>query len=331
MNMSTQMIFRWGILGCGKIAGKFAGDLKHSEGGKLVACASRDYSKAQLFALQHDIPLCFGDYESMLQSDEVDIVYIATPHNMHVAHTLLCTQYTKHVLCEKPLGVNRHQVMDMTTAAKENGVFLMEALWTAFLPAIKEVKHEIEKGIIGDVRHIRADFGFKAVYNPESRLFNPSLAGGSLLDIGIYPIFIAMWLLGMPVEVEASIHKALTGVDDECTMLLTFEEGRTASLHCTVSCDTATTCEITGTEGSIVIPFRFHEQERFTVLRKGVEDAVYQTGITGKGYFHEIEHVHKCLSLGLTESPVMSHGFSLSLIEVMDTIRKKAGIVYPFE
>ncbi len=329
--MSTQGIFRWGILGCGKIAGKFADDLQHSAGGKLVACASRDDTKAQLFASQHNIPLCFGDYESMLQNEEVDIIYIATPHNMHMEHSMLCIQHKKHVLCEKPMGVNSHQVTETTTAARENGVFLMEALWTAFLPAIKEVKQEIEKGIIGDIRHLHADFGFKAAYDPESRLFNPSLAGGSLLDIGIYPIFMAMWLLGKPLEVATSVHKALTGVDDECTMMLTFEGDRTASLHSTVSCDTATTCEITGTAGSIVIPSRFHEQDRFIVRRKGAEDVLYHTGITGKGYFHEIEHVHECLSHGLTESPVMSHAFSMALIEVMDDIRKKAGIVYPFE
>jgi len=305
--------------------------LQYSKTGRLMACASRDLSKAESFAKLHNAPLYFGDYESMLKSEEVDIVYIATPHNMHFENVLLCARYKKHVLCEKPLAVNKRQVLEMTQTAKEHGIFLMEALWTAFLPAIIQVKKEIEQGTLGETRHIQADFGFKAEFHKDSRLFNPQLAGGSLLDIGIYPIFIALWLLGKPVDIQASVHKTITGVDDECAMMLTFANGQTANLYSTVTCDTKTSCIINGTEGSIVIPSRFHEQETFIILKKGSSDEVRHAGIVGKGYYHEIEHVHKCLSLGLSESPIMTHDFSMALIDVMDTIREKAGIVYPFE
>ena len=329
--MSKKKIVHWGILGCGKIANKFAADLMHSNSGKLMACASRDMAKAQAFAEQHNVPQYYGDYASMLEDGDVDIIYIATPHNLHFEITLLCARYKKHILCEKPLAVNKRQVLEMTQTAKEHRIFLMEALWTAFLPAIIQVKEEVEQGTLGEIRHIQADFGFKSPFNKDSRLFNPALAGGSLLDIGIYPIFIAMWLLGKPLDIQASIHKTLTGVDDECAMMLTFANGQTASLYSTVSCDTETSCIITGTEGSILIPSRFHEQETFIIQKKGYTDEVRHAGIVGKGYYHEIEHVHECLSLGLTESPIMTHDFSMALIDVMDTVREKAGIVYPFE
>lgn len=329
--MKSGQKLRWGILGCGKIASKFAEDMRISKTGIIVACAARDAERAGSFAAQYDIPLHFGDYNALAKCQEVDVVYIATTHNFHEEHAIICMQHGKHVLCEKPLAVNLAQTISMQEMAQRNRVFLMEALWTAFLPAIVKLKEDIRSGIIGEIRHIRADFGFKVPYDPASRLFNPALAGGSLLDIGIYPLFMATWLCGMPDKILAIASKAPSGVDNECSVLLRYPDNCSAFLYATVTCHTDTTCEIFGTQGKITIPSRFHEQHSYILSVPEMEDEVTEAGILGRGYVHEIDHVHDCLKAGLTESPVMTHLMSRQIASLMDQIRSLTGITYPFE
>jgi predicted dehydrogenase len=297
----------------------------------LYAIASRDIEKAKDFAQKYEVLQYFIEYAELAKCAEVDAVYIATPHSFHFEHTTLALSCSKAVLCEKPLTVNYALATQLFDLAKSKKCFLMEAMWTAFLPAIKEVKEKIESGMIGEVRHIRADFGFKSVFDPQSRLFNRDLAGGSLLDIGIYPLFISLWLLGIPENVEAKANLTETGVDDECTVLLHFKNGATASLYTTLLMHTDTNCEIYGINGKISIPSRFHEQDRFTINTKDNIPEVFIQERIGLGYYHEIEHFNECLTKGLIESPIMTYQFSLNLIRIMDDIRKKIGLIYKWD
>jgi len=322
---------KWGILGCGKIAHKFASDLLLSESGVLFACASRNKDKAQEFAEKFDAVVFFDNYFELATCPEVDVIYVATPHSFHFEQTLLCLEHKKHVLCEKPMGLNEIQVKSMIAAATKNKVFLMEAMWTAFLPAIIQVKQMVNAGEIGDIRHIKADFGFRTLFDAQSRLFNPHLAGGSLLDIGIYPLYISLLLSGYPSFVQSIAHLSDTGVDDECTILLQFPSGATASLYSTLICDTDTICEIYGTKGKITIPTRFHEQTHFYLQLNGDDEIEIKSGKKGFGYFHEIEHTNACILNNMTESNIMTHSLSLQLVRLMDDIRKQCGLIYPSE
>jgi predicted dehydrogenase len=329
--MEDNKKIKWGILGCGKIAHKFASDLALSDSGVLHACASRNEDQAREFAHKYGAKVYFDNYLSLAACDEVDVIYIATPHSFHGEHTLLCIKHYKHVLCEKPMGLNEKQVKTMISEAKKHQVFLMEAMWTAFLPAIQGAVKMIHTGLLGDIRHMKADFGFQAGFDPQSRLFNPDLAGGSLLDIGIYPLFISLLVAGYPEYVQSMVHLATTGVDDECAIQLQYASGATASLYSTITCHTDTVCEIFGTKGKITIPKRFHEQDHFYLQLNGQEPTVVTCGKTGLGYYHEIEHVNDCIRKNITESKVMTHGLSQQLIKLMDEIRKQSGLVYPSE
>jgi len=329
--MNQNKKIQWGILGCGKIAHKFAGDLALSETSELFACASRNGDQAREFAIKHKATAYFNDYISLASCTDIDVIYIATPHSFHHEQSLLCLTNKKHVLCEKPMGLNEGQVRSMVATATKNKVFLMEAVWTAFLPAILQVIQIIREGRIGEIRHIKSDFGFQATFDPQSRLFNPDLAGGSLLDIGIYPIFISLLVSGYPTSVLSMAHLAATGVDDECTIMLQYPSGATASLYSTLTCDTDTICEIYGTKGKITIPKRFHEQDHFYMQLKGEDCTEIKSGKKGLGYYHEIEHTNACIQNNMLESNIMTHSLSLQLISLMDEIRKQSGISYPSE
>lgn len=328
--MPPSNAIRWGILGCGKIAHKFASDLLLTEYGQLYACASKDKQKAADFATKYDAVKYFDSYESLAACEEIDVIYIATPHSFHHDHSILCMRMGKNVLCEKPMAIQQAQLQAMIEVVKYHNVFLMEAMWTAFLPAIIEVKDKVSAGVIGSVRHLSADFGFQSIYDPESRLYNPLLAGGSLLDIGIYPLYISLLILGMPKTIQAKAHIAPTRVDDECTILLSYEDGATASLYCSVTCHTDTKCEIYGTKGNIKIPGRFHEQDHYFLQHQDGPSVQFNIGKKGYGYYHEAKHVNDCLLNGVKESPSMPFQTSLQLVQLMDEIRTQIGVIYPF-
>ena len=321
---------KWGILGCGRIARKFADDLSLSKTGYLYACASRDKENAQNFADKYGAEKIFTDYESLANCKEIDAIYIATPHSHHFEHTALCLNVKKAVLCEKPLSVNQQLTDQLFDLARQNHVLLMEAMWTAFLPGIIAVKNEIQKGTIGHVRHLTADFGFQGSFEPKGRLYDINLAGGSLLDIGIYPLFISIYLLGMPENLYASGHIIDTGVDDECAILLQYSNSATAALYSTVSMMTDTKCEIFGTKGKILIPGRFHEQSCYFLETENGSQKV-EAGKSGHGYYHEIEHFNQCLFNNILESNVMNHKMSQNIAKLMDLTRKKIGLTYPWD
>lgn len=321
--ISREKKIRWGILGCGKIAEKFASDLELSENAALVACASRIFEKSKRFAKKYQATYFYDSYLELATCPDVDVIYIATPNSFHLEHSLLCLKNKKAVLCEKPLALNKFQVEEIIQVAKENNVFLMEAMWTSCLPNILQIQNTIKSGKIGEIIHLTADFGFKVDYNPKSRLFDPTLGGGSLLDIGIYPLYISLLLMGKPAKIQSSLRYTKLGVDASFSVLLSYTDEKTASLFSSFETFTAIKCEIYGTKGKIIIPSNFHEQSQHTIIIDGLTGQLIQSELVGLGYFHEIEHVNECLYQGLNESYLMPLKMSMNLIELMDEIRSK--------
>ncbi len=326
-------IIRWGILGAGRIAHKFASDLRLVNDAQLIAVGSRNIKTANEFADQYNAPHRHDSYEALALNPDVDIIYIATPHNLHYENTMLCLNHSKAVLCEKPFAMNSQQVREMITLARGEKIFLMEALWTKFLPQFNKVKQMINNGLVGEIKSIRADFGFKPAPPVPARLFDPALGGGTLMDIGIYNVFITLSLLGKPGIIDATITPAPTGVDEQCAVVFKYKNGAIAQLFSTNASNTATEADISGTEGRIRLTSRFHELTatiQFTAGKSHESQAVpFEKDSSGHGYQYEARHAGDCIRNGLTESPVMSHQDSLDLIETLDAIRKIAGIHYP--
>ncbi|MEE2773011.1 MAG: Gfo/Idh/MocA family oxidoreductase [Bacteroidota bacterium] len=318
---------KWGIIGLGKIAGKFAGDLQKVEEAILYGVASRNMEKAEEFKEDFHAEKAFGSYEAILKDEEVDVIYVATPHVYHAEITKDCLHHGKAVLCEKPFAMNRSQVEEMIALAKEKNIFLMEALWTKFLPHFKAVEETIKTGKYGKIKAIKADFGFKADYNPEKRLFNKDLGGGSLLDIGIYPVFLAHHFLGMPDSVQAEAIIGKTGVDERCDIRFHYNNGTSAELFSTLQEDSGTTAEIELENGKITMHSRFHEPTSAQFEIDGKME-IRNYGVTTKGYNFEAEHVTKMLQQGKKESDIMSFQDSLELISLLDSIREKIDLQY---
>ncbi|QJX47706.1 Gfo/Idh/MocA family oxidoreductase [Hymenobacter taeanensis] len=323
--------YNWAIMGLGQIAHKFAESLTLLPNARLHAVASRTGAKAEEFAAQYGVPHAVGSYEELLTVPDVDVVYIATPHTEHYANTLLCLRAGLPVLCEKPFAVNTVQAQEMRRVAEEKGVFLMEAFWTRFFPAIHKALEVVASGTIGEVKHLAADFGFVAPYNPEGRLFNPVLAGGSLLDIGVYPLFISKLFLGEPQAIRAVATLADTGVDVNCAMALAYASGATASLFSTIAAQTDNQCILYGTQGQLHLTGRFHAASGIMLKLPNQEPQVIPCEKQGFGYHYEAEHVQQCLTQGLTQSPLLPLQFTQELMQQLDAIRQQIGLRYPME
>lgn len=324
---------RWGILGCGKIAHKFANDLQWVSDGELFAVASRDASRGDAFGHKHGARHIFASYEDLVRSPEVDAIYVATPHGMHYEHVMLCLRHNKAVLCEKAFSLNLALAREMVDYARRQKVFLMEAFWTKFLPQYQQVMAMVRSGRIGEVKMIQADFGFKAPEPKAQRLFDPLLGGGSLLDIGIYPVFLAQSILGKPTQVHAFITPYESGVDEQAAITLKFAGGALAVLSSTFAVDTPVEAMIAGTEGRIIMRNRFHNAMATVelVMNRGEPLPIEVDREEGYGYQFEARHVNECLRKGLTESPVMTHADTLMLMETLDRIRKSCEVRYPVD
>lgn len=322
---------RWGILGCGKIANKFAADLKLVTDATLTAVGSRDIQRSNDFAKTYGAPYAFDSYEALVSSNEVDVIYVATPHGFHYEHVLLCLNHGKAVLCEKALALNSRQVKEMIEMSRRKKVFLMEAFWTKFLPQYQRVKELIGTGSIGDVRWIQADFGFMSPDPVPQRLYDPLLGGGALLDIGIYPVFLALSILGRPDTITAEMEPCPSGVDKQIAITMRFATGALATLSATFDAETPVEAAIAGSKGYIKIKNRFHNATSIIELATGKEtpQEMPVPRESGYGYQFEARHVTACVRDKLIESPVMSHQDSLLLMETLDRIRQECGIVYP--
>lgn len=320
--------YNWGIIGPGKIAGKFAEDLEHVPGAKLYAIASRSLDRAQEFSSRFNATKSYGSYEELVKDEEVDIIYVATPHVYHYEHTLLCLRNNKAVLCEKPFAMNKEQVKEMIKVAREEKVFLMEALWTYFLPHYKYVLDLVEKEKYGKLKGLKADFGFAAPFLPEKRLYNKKLGGGSLLDIGIYPVFAALSLLGEPDEITANATLCETGVDNTCNIKFTYRNGAVAELASAIDKELPTTAELEFEKATVIVNTRFHEPSSVMVKAENTQEEKKVFDVHTRGYNFEAEHVQEMLSQNRTESTVMTFEKSLALIDLLDQIRAKIGLEY---
>lgn len=323
-------MINWGIISTGKIANAFAHDFHYVPSGHLLAVASRSLDKAQAFAQTHQIPHAYGSYEALINDPNIQAIYIATPHHSHFELTLQCLNKGKAVLCEKPITVNSQQLQDLITTAKANDCFLMEAMWTYFLPPIVQVRKWIQEGRIGQVRAIKAEFGYKGKFDPKGRLFNPDLAGGALLDIGIYPISLATILFNQSVEhIYAVAQIGTTGVDEYNSILLTYPDGGIAELSSSLVNSFHCNAYIYGTEGHIHIP-RFW-QTKSAHLQNANERIHFEDQREAKGFCFETEAVNQLLLAGKKESDIASHARSLEVMQIMDEVRRQIGLRYPFE
>jgi len=321
--------FHWGIVGTGKIAGKFAEDLQLLENAVLYGVASRSKERAKTFAHKHRAIHFFDSYEGLAKCGKLDAVYVATPHTVHCENTLLYLENKVPVLCEKPFAMNARQVQQMIIAACQNDTFLMEALWTRFIPTTQKVLDFIEAGAIGDIKMLKADFGFKAPFLPDGRLFKRELGGGALLDVGLYPVFLALMLLGKPRQINAMASFGPTNVDESCAMLFQYPNDAIAILDASVVVKTNTEAFIYGDKGTLHLPARFHHPAKLEVNiyeEKGFEISI---PYKGNGYYHEAMEVMECVAAGKKESDRFPLKSSLELIETLDAVRKEAGIVYP--
>ena len=324
-------VIHWGILGCGHIARKFASDLKLVKDARLVAAGSRSMAKATAFAEVFPVEHLHDSYEALAANPEVDVIYIATPHSLHYENTLLCLQHGKAVLCEKPFALNSRQTRAMVELAIQKKVFLMEALWSKFLPQYIKVQELLRAGKLGTVKSVLASFGFRPLPPVSPRLYDPLLGGGSLMDIGIYNVFMAMGILGKPDSIEASMTPATTGVDEQCAVLFKYKDGAMAQLFSTFTTDLATEVDICGTEGRIRLTTRFFDPTariEWFPGRLDTREVIEVDREEGFGYQYEARHVTECLQQGLTESPVIRFEDTLALMETLDAIRKVAGIKY---
>lgn len=319
---------KWGIIGLGKIANKFASDLQLSDNSILYGVASRNLVKAKKFGQKYQSVNFYGSYEELAQNPEIDVIYIATPHTFHFENTMMCLKHDKAVLCEKPLGINSDEVRAMIKEAKSRKLFLMEGLWTRFIPATEKLIELLRDRVIGDVIFIRADFGFKADLDFEGRVYNKKLGGGSLLDIGIYPIYLSLITLGIPTNISAMARMSKTEVDSYCSMLFDYENSAKAILESTVEADTPIEAHIYGSEGFIKLHRRFHHTEKISIYKNGKLNKTYDIKYSGEGYLHEIEEVNDCLIRNALESDKLPHKTSLDLITIIDRVKDKIGLSY---
>ncbi|UCH84338.1 MAG: Gfo/Idh/MocA family oxidoreductase [Candidatus Latescibacterota bacterium] len=322
---------RWGILGPGAISRKFVVDLKTVHGTDIIAVGSRSQDRATQFASEFDIPRVHASYDALADDGQVDAIYVGTPHTFHKEHTILCLRHGKHVLCEKPFAINAVEAAEMVQVAKEHRCVLMEAMMTRHLPAMVKVRELIADGAIGEVRMITAGFGFRAEFDPKSRLFDPALGAGALLDLGVYPLSLAFMLLGEPATIDARARLGETGVDEEAAVLFGYPDGALAVLTMAIRLDIPREAYILGTRGRIKIWPRWWVPSRISLKKPGGDEQILDLPFKGGGYAHEAEAFMDVIRSGRLESEVMSLDESLSIMRTMDTIRAQWGLRYPVE
>lgn len=329
LRLMTPRIYNWAILGCGKIAGKFSQDLQLLPNARLYAAASRDLKKAVEFAARHGFEKAYGSYEEMAADPAVDIVYIATPHSHHHDHAILCMEQGKSVLVEKAFALTAAQCTEMIDAARRNGCFLMEAFWTRFQPSFQKVMEVLESDELGRPAMMRSEFCFHSPFDPGNRLYNLSLGGGSLLDIGIYPVFWSLQLFGVPSEIQATVDLAPTGADRSIAMTFKYPGNEIAQLASSFAVCSETRTEIWCEKGFIRSRRIDPSTVSVTVARKDKpEEEIKFHFDQGFGLFLEAGHVMECLDAGLPESPALPLSFSLEQMQLLDKIRALAGVAY---
>jgi predicted dehydrogenase len=328
--MGTRI--RWGILGLGSIAETFAKALSFSENGQLVAVGSRDKEKARRFGKKFGASHFHGSYQLLADDKDVDIVYIATPHNSHRENTLMCLNAGKHVLCEKPFAVNAAEARAMVGCARGNKLFLMEAMWTRFLPLMDKVRQLLSEEAVGEIRMLAADFGFRYADKPKKqRILDSALAGGALLDVGVYPLALSSMIFGKPSRIQSAAFLGESSVDEQAGIVLGFDKGRLSIIYTAVQTETPHEAAIMGTKGMIKLHRSWWCGNKLTLVRLGKPDEFMELPSHSAGFLYEIEAAQQAVRDGKLECALMPLDETVSIAETMDIIRKQWGLKYPFE
>jgi len=318
-------------MGTGRIAGDFATGLQSLPHAALAAVGSRSAEAAAAFADRFGAARRHASYAALADDPEVDIVYVATPHPFHHANTRMCLEAGKAVLCEKPFTLNAVQARDLVALAREHRLFLMEAMWTRFLPAMVEIRRLVAEGAIGEVRLLTADFGFRKEFDPRHRLFDLALGGGALLDIGVYLASLASMVFGPPATIRSLAHLGRTGVDEQAALILGYAGGRFAQLTATIAAATPQEATIVGDGGWIRIHPLWWKAARFTLATAGREPEPVDLPFAGNGYNYEAAEAMRCLRAGALESPAMPLDETVAIVETLDRVRAEWGLRYPTE
>lgn len=323
---------RWGILGTGGIAAAFARDLQPVDDAEVIAVGSRSAESASGFAGRLGVPRAHGSYERLVDDPEVDVVYVATPQTAHAANVRLALEAGKPVLCEKPFTVTAAEARDLVELARERGLFLMEAMWTRFLPHFRRIDELLRSGALGDVTTVVADHGQAIPADPGHRLQRPDLAGGALLDLGVYPVSLASYVLGRPDGVSAAGTIAPNGVDAQTSAVLTYASGAHAVVTTTLRARTANRAVITGTEARLEIDDVWYTPTSFSLLRPGsAQPERFERPRDGGGLRHQAVEAGRLLRAGRTESDVMPLDETVAIMETLDEIRRQIGLRFPTE
>ena len=326
--MIDSRTVRWGIIGPGHIASQVINDFPYVAGAEALAVASRSIDRAQAFATDHGLARAYGSYAEIMSDQDVDAVYIATPHPQHYAIALAAIAAGKAALVEKTFTATVAGAEEIITAARHQRVFVMEAMWTRFQPAIVTARSLIDDGAIGEVRQVQADLGVDRPYDPADRLFDPAQGGGAMLDLGVYVVSFAQYFLGTPDRIAVNGSLTPTGVDAEAGVLLGYDDGRVATLLMSLKHHTPGAARIHGTKGWIEVPPRFHHPHRIVLCRKGQEPEIISRPPLGTGYSHELIEVTECIRAGRTESVIMPLSDTLAVQRILNGACEKLGVFH---
>jgi predicted dehydrogenase len=319
-------LVRWGVVGPGRIAEKVVADFAHVDGARAVAVASRSRARADDFAGRHGLERAYGSYAQILADPEVDVLYVATPHAQHAALARAALEAGKALLVEKSFTATSAGAVEVVDLARSRGLFVMEAMWTRFQPAVVAVRELLAAGAVGEVRSVQADLGVRRSFDPADRLFALELGGGALLDLGVYVVSFAQMLLGTPDTVAAGGSLFPTGVDAEASLLLGYADGRSATLTTSLRTPLPGQARVFGTEGWIDVLPRFHHPQTVVLHRDDGKGETISRPQTGGGYTHELVEVTGCLQAGRTESDVMPLADTLAVQDVLQQAADQLGV-----
>lgn len=323
--MEIQKI-KWGIIGLGNIANQFATDLQLLQDAELVAVASRNKDNANAFAQKYNCPKAYDSYDALFADKNVDIIYIATPHNSHAELSIKALENGKHVLCEKPIALSYNDAVRMIEASKKHNKFFMEAFWTRFIPSVQDALAKVKNGEIGAVKYLKADFNFIGNETPGSRLFDKQSGGGALFDVGVYPLFLSYIMCGIPKEIFAKSIFYENGIDLQTSIILQYESAQ-ATLHTSIVSESDMKAVIAGTKGRIELNAPWFMADGYSIIKEEKETAFSLLNL-GKGYSHEAIECHNCIRNNQIESKLWSHQNSLDLSKIVEEIKNQVGLEF---
>ena len=337
-------VINWAIIGTGVIANKFAIGLKYVPSSKLLAVASRKIESAGIFAKKHKVPKFYGSYDDLVLDKDINVIYIATPNIFHKKYAILCLKNYKHILCEKPFALSEKEAQEIIELARRNNLFCMEAMWSRFMPIIEQAKLVAQSGEIGEIKMFSASFGKLNNFDPSNPCYSKELGGGSLLDMGVYPISLALYFLGYPVGFKGFLSLGETHVDEQASILLKFPNGVQAVLTSNFRVNYSNEIKIYGSKGVITIHEPIYRSSKITINKYEYTDkfsrkillkikekylgTVIRMPIKGNGYNYEAHEVVKCLKAGQIESTKMPLQDTLMTLKITDGIRLEEGFLY---